>query len=517
MYQVIIADSKYQKNGITKYNIDWNAEGFNVVCIAKTASEAMAFASGKDIDLVFTDMEFPDAEATELIRYLRVHCPYAKIVVVSERTDFETVKSAYELEIFDYIVRNRLNVSILKDILDRFKTSESKNNFMQTAGFFNGAEDYLKHRRHIINVLTQKSEDRSISGMLIAALRIFNYQLLCQIHSPADLSILVQNIVSTVMQVIKDPVPIVYQDNNNNIIICMEFDSSMPETAIMNSLNSYVRRINFLTKKFFNLSLSWGLSSLSDKHTTINDCYAQAVTMLEDTPIAERRARFDIPELSSISLDEEKKVLSAIQTLDFDSIDRCLDAIFAERIHGNLSIHILTGELMNIANKLCAELNIDLSQAEEGLFPVNSISEDEPDASTGLEWCKNLFHSIIRMHMEHTRPSRHSTYAKFVRTYIADNYKEDISLKAIAETMGITEQHLSKIFKEETGEKLSSYLSRFRIDKAKELLENDVNIKYLYSEVGYKNYNYFFVAFKKSVGCTPVEYKKSHVRKKETL
>ena len=117
--------------------------------------------------------------------------------------------------------------------------------------------------------------------------------------------------------------------------------------------------------------------------------------------------------------------------------------------------------------------------------------------------------------MEQTRPSRHSTYARFVRTFIADNYKEDISLKAIAETMGITEQHLSKIFKDETGEKLSSYLSRFRIDKAKELLEDDVNIKYLYSEVGFKNYNYFFVAFKKAVGCTPVEYKRSHVRKKD--
>ena len=79
-----------------------------------------------------------------------------------------------------------------------------------------------------------------------------------------------------------------------------------------------------------------------------------------------------------------------------------------------------------------------------------------------------------------------------------EKYKEDITLKGIAETIGITEQHLSRIFKEETGENLSCYLNRFRIDKAKELLENDVNIKYLYSEVGFKNYNYFFVAFKKN-------------------
>lgn len=515
MYQVVIADSEYHTTGKTKYNIDWNSEGFNVVCIAKTASEVMAFISNTEVDIVFTDMSFPDAEGYELIKYIRSHCPYVKIVAVSDHTDFEHVKIAYELEVFDYIIRSRMNPDILKNLLDRFKSGESKNNMLRIPANFPDAEDYFSRRRHIINVLSRRIDDTSIHNTLICAVKIFNYQLLKQIHSPGDLSILVNNIISTVMQVINDPVPIVYQDNFNNIIICIEFDSSMPETAIMNSINSYVRRINFLTRKFFNLSLSWGISSLSSGGYSITDCYKEALKMVEDTPIAERKARFDVPELASISLDEEKKVLSAIQTLDFDSIDSCLEAIYAGRIHGNLSVHLLAGELMSIANKLCSELNIDLSKAGDGLLSTDSFGDDESDAPASLEWCKNLFHNIIRMHMEHTRPSRHSTYAKFVRTYIAENYKEDISLKAIAETMGITEQHLSKIFKEETGEKLSSYLSRFRIDKAKELLENDVNIKYLYSEVGYKNYNYFFVAFKKAVGCTPVEYKKSHVRKKD--
>lgn len=515
MYQVIIADSKYQTTGKSKYNIDWNAEGFNVVCIAGTASEVMAFISNVDVDLVFTDMSFPDSNGYDLIKYIRSHCPYTKIVAVSDNTDFESVKGAYELEVFDYIIRSRLNPTILKNLLNRFKSSESKNNMFETTLNFPDAQDYFAKRKHIINVLTGKTEDNNIHNTLVSVIKIFNYPLLKQIHSPEDLSILVHNIIHTVMQVIKDPVPVVYQDNFNNIIICMKFEETIPETAIMNSINSYVRKINFLSRKFFNLSLSWGISSLSSKEYSITECYDDALKMVEDTPIAERKSRLDIPELSSISLGEEKKVLSAIQTLDFDSIDSCLEAIYAGRIHGNLSVHLLTGELMSIANKLCSELNIDLSKAEDGLFSIDSFGEDESDAAASLEWCKNLFHNIIRMHMEHTRPSRHSTYAKFVRTYINENYKEDISLKAIAETMGITEQHLSKIFKEETGEKLSSYLSRFRIDKAKELLEEDVNIKYLYSEVGFKNYNYFFVAFKKSVGCTPVEYKKSHVRKKE--
>ncbi len=514
MYQVVIADSAYYTTGKSKYSLDWNQEGFNVVCIAKTASEAMSFISNEEVDLLFTDLSFPDAEGIDLIRYVRTHCPYVRIIVVSDHTDFSYVKSSYELEVFDYVVRNRLNPAMLKDILKRFKESENRIHALHTLSIFENADEYVAKRKQIINVLTRQSEDPGLKNMLIIAVRVFNYQLLKQIHSPDDLNILIQNIITTAVQVIRDPLPVIFPDNSGNIIICMDFDPSMPETAIMNSINTYVRRINFLVKKFFNLSLSWGISSLSSEDVSLTKCHSDALEMLEDTPIAERKARFDIPKLSSISLDEEKKLLSAIQTLDYDSIDRCLDAIFAERIHIGLSVQLLAGELMSIANRLCSELNIDLSGADESIFQTASF-EDDADPALILEWSKNLFHNIIRIHMEHTRPSRHSTYARFVRTFIADNYKEDISLKAIAETMGITEQHLSKIFKDETGEKLSSYLSRFRIDKAKELLENDVNIKYLYSEVGFKNYNYFFVAFKKSVGCTPVEYKKSHVRKKD--
>ena len=52
------------------------------------------------------------------------------------------------------------------------------------------------------------------------------------------------------------------------------------------------------------------------------------------------------------------------------------------------------------------------------------------------------------------------------------------------------------------------------IERAKELLKEDVDIKYLYSLVGFKNYNYFFVAFKKIVGCTPIQFKKNCIQDK---
>lgn len=515
MYDVMIVDHNYYTTGKIKYNTDWNAEGFNVVCITQSAIDAVSFLAEHRVDIVFTEIDLPALNGIELIRHIRERYPHTKVVVVTDNTSLSTVKKAFFYNVFDYIEKDVLTPDTLCNLLTRFKASEKKLSRSSSEKYIETDPNLSRYREHVINVMTGIESDPGLNNMLVAAVKIFNYPLLRQLHSNEELDILVQNIINTMVQVVKEMTnTVIFRDGMNNIILCMQFSPDTPETAIMNSINSYVRSINALIKKFFNLSLSWGISSLSTPNYGIRQCREEAVKMLEDTPIAERKLHYDIPELSSISLDEEKKLLAAIQTLDYNSIDTCLDEIFAQRIHSNLSIHILAGELMSIANRLCSELNIDLSHGE--LSEINTFAGDDTDAERGLEWCKDLFHNIIRLHMEHTRPSRHSTYAKFVRTFIAENYKEDISLKAIAAAMGITEQHLSKIFKDETGENLSVYLNRFRIDKAKVLLENDVNIKYLYSEVGFKNYNYFFVAFKKAVGCTPVEYKKSHVRKRET-
>ena len=67
---------------------------------------------------------------------------------------------------------------------------------------------------------------------------------------------------------------------------------------------------------------------------------------------------------------------------------------------------------------------------------------------------------------------------------------------------------LKEIFKEENRLNFIEYLTNFRIDKAKKLLENsDLSIKEICISCGYTDPNYFSRSFKKNVGVTPTEYK----------
>ena len=77
-----------------------------------------------------------------------------------------------------------------------------------------------------------------------------------------------------------------------------------------------------------------------------------------------------------------------------------------------------------------------------------------------------------------------------------------------ARAMGYADAYFCKIFRESFDKSFMVYLADYRMEKAKELLEDmTVNIKDVGSSVGYRDSNYFTKVFKRIVGVTPTEYR----------
>ena len=94
--------------------------------------------------------------------------------------------------------------------------------------------------------------------------------------------------------------------------------------------------------------------------------------------------------------------------------------------------------------------------------------------------------------------------------YIKENALEDIKLKDIAAHTFLSANYLSKLFKEYTGITISGYIQKTRIDKACERLKStDQTILQIASEVGYSDIKHFNQIFKRIVGKTPSEYRRS--------
>lgn len=87
----------------------------------------------------------------------------------------------------------------------------------------------------------------------------------------------------------------------------------------------------------------------------------------------------------------------------------------------------------------------------------------------------------------------------------------DLSLNHIAQNeLFMSADYLGKLFKKETGERFSNYLTKIRIEKAKEFIEEEQDIKFfeIAEKLGYNDAQYFSQVFKRQTGYTPTEYKK---------
>lgn len=101
-----------------------------------------------------------------------------------------------------------------------------------------------------------------------------------------------------------------------------------------------------------------------------------------------------------------------------------------------------------------------------------------------------------------------SKYVLQALEYIAAHYgDQDISITSIAAHLGVSEGHLSHVFKKETSYTIISYLTQYRIHTAMKLLQDCRYKVYEVAEmVGYRDVAYFGSTFKKLVGVSPSEY-----------
>ena len=96
-----------------------------------------------------------------------------------------------------------------------------------------------------------------------------------------------------------------------------------------------------------------------------------------------------------------------------------------------------------------------------------------------------------------------------VRAFIEEHYMDHLSLSEFAEQFYVEPSYLSKKFSKEYNETITAYITRCRMDQAKELMMDEKNkLEVISFKVGYDDYNYFSRVFRRIEGVSPSEYRK---------
>ena len=108
------------------------------------------------------------------------------------------------------------------------------------------------------------------------------------------------------------------------------------------------------------------------------------------------------------------------------------------------------------------------------------------------EGLKNFVLELLKQGQEALVHSNVRIEIKQAIEFISENYQSNITLEEVADHVGLSKNHFCRLFKNELQDNFISYINRYRIQKAKFLMEHtDRKIKEIAIDVGLSDYRYF--------------------------
>ena len=176
--------------------------------------------------------------------------------------------------------------------------------------------------------------------------------------------------------------------------------------------------------------------------------------------------------------------------------------------YGNLVLVVRDDESLNLEEKIP-----EFGQIVSKYMPIRCTVVSK--SGKGMDNIPIVYHAAVRTLK---KQNEFSDVMTSIIAIIEKNYKrEDLSLQDVADEVNLSIPYLSKLFRREMGITFVDYLTNVRIREAIELLHDDNMKMYEIAEnVGYSSQHYFSNVFKKKVGLSPNDYKRS-IKEKETI
>ena len=153
-------------------------------------------------------------------------------------------------------------------------------------------------------------------------------------------------------------------------------------------------------------------------------------------------------------------------------------------------------------------MGIEPDRLKQAYFGTKVLSSRQHD---GVVKLLSIFAQHISMVSNQILVQRENTEPLPItraRQFIHENQAEDLSLGQVAKAVNTSIFYFCKMFKKSTGLNFTDYVSRIRVEKAKNLLLNrNLRVSEIAYEVGFQSLTHFNRVFKKIMGQSPTEYR----------
>lgn len=544
MVKVLLVDDETIARINLRCLINWEKEGCVICGEADSGPDALSKARELNPDIIFTDMNMAGMNGVEFIKNMRKISPSVRIIAFSAFDDFEYVRQSLKEGALDYLVKHRIDAESLLAILNTVKESLRKESIekqrmdkamtMASSGKALMKKDFLTKvlngyvKENFEEIMREYDICLDERNLVVAAARIDDYYLLKEKFTAQEFMVFLETVENILSNLCSEmgKTEYVYIDDGKFAFV-MSFAGTASEAQINSNSVSNVCNFEATVKRFLNITMSFGISSICPSFTKLGEYYMEACAVLENgyykgsSYIVQKN---ELPKdcasesFNGLNVLDEKNIISYIRGMKRESVMHLLDEIFKrvkEKRASYNSIKMISVEMINILERLIKELGIPSNL----VYPDNVNPYDEITRFRTMDelciWFKKLYATLVDAYEKNSLDEHHSPIIKKAVEFIFKNYDRDISLSDVSHYVDVSPQYLSKLFKDECGKGFVNYLNNIRIEQAKRMLTEGVKLKDLAERTGFNNYTYFFTVFKEITGMTPQQYEKRAVSRND--
>lgn len=522
----VIDDIPTVVRGLT-HSFDWSQHGVVVAGTAVDGEEGMAMIREVKPDIVLTDIRMPFMDGIQMMRTILKEMPWIKLIFLSGYTDFSYAQDAVRLGAFDYIVKPFTKDQVLEAVLKAKTALERERNqakqmqdmeqklresmpylrqeYMRLLIRYGSPQNKLRQQWEFFNI---NMEDYAFA-VLVAEIDFFQTRTA---EMPVNEVELIRFAVHNILEetILSQTKGIVFRENLNQFVAVLNPPERVDSEQLAEMCRENVSRYTYQ-------SVSIGVGETVREPWNLSESYGQAMAALAHTFYTGGNSVYKYTHeehqssaLPRYSYEKEKELLYCLRSANVAKSEEQLEAIWDEWMKPAARPE------PELVKSLCLELahsmhRVFLEKVGEPELPEleKKLTEMNRNAYS-FEEIRRQMKEYCRLGCSYLQKRQYSDARTLVEQaidYIGRNLQQELSVSDCAKSVHLSPSYFSNLFKKEVGMTLAQYIISKRMEKAKEMLLEGMQVQDIAVALGYEDRPYFSELFKRHTGMTPTEFR----------
>ncbi len=506
MYQVMIVDDEpFIRFGI-QASVDWEKQGMHVAGQYANGEEALKAMTHQAVDILITDIKMPLMDGLILTRKAIELNPGLKVVLVSSYNDFEYVREGIRLGAIDYILKPTMEPEELLLIMQKcVSLIDQDRSLRQELSAYQkvskeqkrrGLEQQLKRFMAAEEGELEKTDwtDWLEPGFTTVCIHLNQAGEITENHGFIHQTILLEDMREICYEMTENAVALVADDHE--MLLLLPFSENVLEQ---------LERIKMKIESDLQVSTTIGYFCANGGDLREGFAKSQTACSRKFFEGSER-----IYDFKGANCDLQKELrfssasLQSIHWQDPAQLEPFLAGWAAEREQAGLNEQRIKLEACELISALFTrQLEWShLQEVTERLIHEETLQELKEKLAGEIAECMRWVEG------NNARRAGHPSMMSQALDYIHRHFAEELTLQQVADSVFISKNYFSILFKKHTQQNFIDYVIQLRIQQAKTLLE-DVRLKIyeVAAQSGFNDVKYFSKLFKKMTGSSPMEYR----------